>query len=85
MQAPMAGSTGGGGGGIGGRGSRGSTSIPGHQATGIQIMPLGAGQDVGRSCVMVHADGRSIMFDCGMHVGYHDERRQVLPLSSSPF
>ncbi|KAL1924303.1 uncharacterized protein VTP21DRAFT_7338 [Calcarisporiella thermophila] len=41
----------------------------------IKIVPLGAGQDVGRSCVLVTIGGRNIMFDCGMHMGYNDERR----------
>ncbi|GAX81273.1 hypothetical protein CEUSTIGMA_g8705.t1 [Chlamydomonas eustigma] len=45
------------------------------QVSPIQILPLGAGQDVGRSCVVVTMGGRSVMFDCGMHVGYKDERR----------
>lgn len=31
--------------------------------------------DVGRSCVIVTLEGRNIMFDCGMHMGYNDERR----------
>jgi len=31
--------------------------------------------DVGRSCVLVSMNGRNIMFDCGMHMGYQDERR----------
>jgi hypothetical protein len=31
--------------------------------------------DVGRSCVLVTVNGRNIMFDCGMHMGYNDERR----------
>lgn len=31
----------------------------------------GAGQDVGRSCVIVSLGGRNIMFDCGMHMGYN--------------
>lgn len=35
----------------------------------------GAGQDVGRSCVLVSIGGKNIMFDCGMHMGYQDERR----------
>ena len=43
----------------------------------IQVLPLGAGQDVGRSCVVVTMSGRTVMFDCGMHVGYRDERRCV--------
>lgn len=36
----------------------------------IKVMPLGAGQDVGRSCVIVTLNGRTIMFDCGAHMGF---------------
>jgi integrator complex subunit 11 len=38
-------------------------------------VPLGAGQDVGRSCILVSMGGKNIMLDCGMHMGYQDERR----------
>ena len=31
--------------------------------------------DVGRSCVLVTLGGRTVMFDCGMHMGFNDERR----------
>jgi len=31
-------------------------------------MPLGAGQDVGRSCVIAEVGGRTIMLDCGIHM-----------------
>ncbi|KAG2392991.1 hypothetical protein C9374_009568 [Naegleria lovaniensis] len=41
----------------------------------IKVVPLGAGQDVGRSCVIVTLGRKTIMFDCGMHMGYNDERR----------
>ena len=41
----------------------------------MQVIPLGAGQDVGRSCIIVSVNGRNIMFDCGMHMGYNDGRR----------
>eukprot|EP00002_Diphylleia_rotans_P033557 TRINITY_DN7145_c0_g1_i2.p1 TRINITY_DN7145_c0_g1~~TRINITY_DN7145_c0_g1_i2.p1 ORF type:complete len:540 (+),score=99.41 TRINITY_DN7145_c0_g1_i2:54-1673(+) len=41
----------------------------------IRVVPLGAGQDVGKSCVLVSIGGKNIMFDCGMHMGYNDERR----------
>ncbi|KAJ2720251.1 Integrator complex subunit 11 [Coemansia sp. Benny D115] len=41
----------------------------------MKIVPLGAGQDVGRSCVLVTLNNKTIMFDCGMHMGYNDERR----------
>jgi integrator complex subunit 11 len=43
----------------------------------IEVVPLGAGQDVGRSCVLVTLGGKTIMFDCGIHMGYNDERRCV--------
>ncbi|KAL3997799.1 Integrator complex subunit 11 [Acanthocheilonema viteae] len=41
----------------------------------IKIVPLGAGRDVGRSCILVSIGGRNVMLDCGMHMGYSDERR----------
>jgi len=41
----------------------------------IKVTPLGAGQDVGRSCILVTLNGRNIMFDCGMHMGFQDERK----------
>ena len=36
---------------------------------------LGAGQEVGKSCAVVSINGKRIMFDCGMHMGYDDHRR----------
>ena len=41
----------------------------------IRVVPLGAGQDVGRSCILVTIQGKNIMLDCGIHMGYNDERR----------
>ncbi|KAL2642920.1 hypothetical protein R1flu_010507 [Riccia fluitans] len=41
----------------------------------IKCVPLGAGQDVGKSCVIVTIGGKNIMSDCGMHMGYQDDRR----------
>ena len=32
----------------------------------ITVTPLGAGQDVGRSCLLVCIGGKRIMLDCGM-------------------
>lgn len=46
-----------------------------HAAGSIRVLPLGAGQDVGRSCVLVTLGGKTVMFDCGMHMGYDDARR----------
>ncbi|ESO84307.1 hypothetical protein LOTGIDRAFT_132302, partial [Lottia gigantea] len=31
--------------------------------------------DVGRSCILLTIGGKNIMLDCGMHMGYNDERR----------
>jgi integrator complex subunit 11 len=41
----------------------------------IKVVPLGAGQDVGKSCILVTIGGKNIMMDCGMHPGYDDSRR----------
>jgi integrator complex subunit 11 len=41
----------------------------------IKIVPLGAGQDVGRSCILLTIGGKNVMLDCGMHMGYNDDRR----------
>lgn len=35
----------------------------------------GAGQEVGKSCVVVTINGKRIMFDCGMHMGYMDHNK----------
>lgn len=39
----------------------------------MHIKPLGGGQEVGRSCVLLQFKGRTIMFDCGTHPGKRDE------------
>ncbi|GLU03694.1 hypothetical protein SLE2022_208800 [Rubroshorea leprosula] len=41
----------------------------------IECLVLGAGQEVGKSCVVVSISGKRIMFDCGMHMGYADSNR----------
>ncbi|KAL3655340.1 Cleavage and polyadenylation specificity factor subunit 3-II [Castilleja foliolosa] len=41
----------------------------------IECFVLGAGQEVGKSCVVVTMNGKRIMFDCGMHMGHQDEHR----------
>ncbi|KAK9508992.1 hypothetical protein O3M35_006415 [Rhynocoris fuscipes] len=41
----------------------------------IKVIPLGAGQDVGRSCIIVQIGGKNVLLDCGMHMGFNDERR----------
>lgn len=39
------------------------------------VLAEGAGQEVGKSCMVVTINGKRIMFDCGMHMGYLDHRR----------
>lgn len=41
----------------------------------IKVTPLGAGQDVGRSCILLSINGKNVMLDCGMHMGYQDDRK----------
>ena len=41
----------------------------------IKIYPLGAGREVGRSCLIITINGYRIMLDCGVHMGYNDERK----------
>ena len=36
---------------------------------GIVVMPLGGGQEVGRSCILLQLKGRNILLDCGIHPG----------------
>lgn len=41
----------------------------------MDVIPLGSGQEVGRSCVVVSIKNKTIMFDCGIHMGFNDKRR----------
>ncbi|VDN34565.1 unnamed protein product [Gongylonema pulchrum] len=55
---------------------RGAQGFDGRTpALWAEVVPLGAGQDVGRSCILVSIGGKNVMLDCGMHMGYSDERR----------
>lgn len=36
----------------------------------LQVLPLGAGQEVGRSCIIVKYGGKTVMLDCGVHPGF---------------
>lgn len=36
----------------------------------VEVMPLGAGQEVGRSCIILRYLGKTVMLDCGIHPGY---------------
>ncbi|CAN0059358.1 unnamed protein product, partial [Phaeothamnion confervicola] len=39
----------------------------------MTIKPLGAGREVGRSCIVIKYLGKTIMLDCGIHPGYTGE------------
>ena len=39
----------------------------------LALLFVGAGQDVGRSCILVSISGKNVMLDCGMHMGYNDD------------
>ena len=42
----------------------------------LDVLILGAGQDVGKSCIVVRIDNKyTLMFDCGIHMKYTDSRR----------
>ena len=36
----------------------------------MKITPLGAGQEVGRSCILVEYKNKTILLDCGLHPAY---------------
>eukprot|EP00760_Papus_ankaliazontas_P001581 PhM_4_TR10516/c0_g1_i1/m.5424/K14403/CPSF3, YSH1; cleavage and polyadenylation specificity factor subunit 3 len=45
-----------------------SAHIVGGDGTGtVEVLPLGSGGEVGRSCVIVSYKGKRVMFDCGIH------------------
>uniref|UniRef100_A0A0K0E023 Integrator complex subunit 11 n=1 Tax=Strongyloides stercoralis TaxID=6248 RepID=A0A0K0E023_STRER len=41
----------------------------------MKIVCLGAGCDVGRSCILLKIGNKRIMLDCGIHMGYEDEKK----------
>ena len=45
------------------------SAIPAEESEQLLIRPLGAGQEVGRSCIILEFKGRKIMLDCGIHPG----------------
>ena len=42
---------------------------PSEEYDQMKIMPLGSGQEVGRSCHVVQFKDKKIMLDCGIHPG----------------
>ena len=66
--------------------------FPATQAYQLSVTPLGAGQEVGRSCIIVKYRGKTVMLDCGIHPGFTglaslpflDEVRQRSAPSGAP-
>jgi cleavage and polyadenylation specificity factor subunit 3 len=48
---------------------RKAANVPPEESDQLVIRPLGAGQEVGRSCIMLEYKGKKIMLDCGIHPG----------------
>ena len=47
------------------------TLVPaGNESDMLKITPLGAGQEVGRSCILVEYKSKTILLDCGLHPAY---------------
>ncbi|EDV28608.1 uncharacterized protein TRIADDRAFT_19764 [Trichoplax adhaerens] len=46
-------------------------SVIGEDSDLLSIKPLGAGQEVGRSCHIIQYKNKTIMLDCGIHPGRH--------------
>ncbi|GAB6026543.1 Cleavage and polyadenylation specificity factor subunit 3 [Chamberlinius hualienensis] len=44
--------------------------VPAEESDQLIIRPLGAGQEVGRSCIMLEFKGKTIMLDIGIHPGH---------------
>ncbi|CAL8460817.1 g348 [Coccomyxa elongata] len=66
---------------LGAVGDQPTTDANERQEHIVEIIPLGAGQEVGRSCVILKYMGKTVMFDCGVHPGFSGE--QSLPYFDS--
>jgi integrator complex subunit 11 len=47
---------------------------PRQVVNAVRVVDAGAGQDVGKSCVVATIGGRRVMFDCGVHLSYRGRR-----------
>jgi len=47
----------------------GADETPSQLEDVMTVMPLGSGQEVGRSCHLIKFRGRSVLLDCGVHPG----------------
>lgn len=47
--------------------------LPDRNATDdsvLEITPLGSGNEVGRSCILLRYKGKTVLLDCGVHPAY---------------
>lgn len=44
----------------------------------MEVIVLGAGQEVGRSSILIKIGNKTILLDCGIHISYTDDRRYPL-------
>ncbi|KAF7803611.1 cleavage and polyadenylation specificity factor subunit 3-I [Senna tora] len=49
---------------------RRDSSVNSREEDRLIVTPLGAGNEVGRSCVYMSYKGKIVLFDCGIHPGY---------------
>ncbi|KAK4271187.1 hypothetical protein QN277_019915 [Acacia crassicarpa] len=49
---------------------RADSTVNHREEDRLIVTPLGAGNEVGRSCVFMSYKGKNILFDCGIHPGY---------------
>ncbi|XP_055357923.1 cleavage and polyadenylation specificity factor subunit 3-like [Paramacrobiotus metropolitanus] len=54
-----------------GRGKRTPQSRPVDEEDILTVRPLGAGQEVGRSCILLEFKGKRILLDMGIHPAFH--------------
>lgn len=45
-------------------------TVTGEDSDLLRITPLGAGQEVGRSCIFLEFKGKKILLDLGIHPAY---------------
>jgi cleavage and polyadenylation specificity factor subunit 3 len=50
-------------------GGGGPAPAPGRAVDTLEVTPLGAGSEVGRSCILLSYKGKNVLLDCGIHPG----------------
>ena len=48
-----------------------TVSATGEESDLLRVTPLGAGQEVGRSCIFIEFKGKKVLLDMGIHPGYN--------------